>query len=130
LKILLDTHVWLWLEVSPENLSSDALKLLSDTEHELILSAASTWEIAIKFALGKLPLPMPPAKFALDSLANNDFTPLFINHSHSLQVADLARHHNDPFDRLLIAQAQLDDLTILTADKQFSAYDVKTYAAT
>ena len=130
MRILLDTHVWLWLEVSPESLSSDALKLLSDTQHELIISAASTWEIAIKYALGRLPLPMSPAKFALDSLANNDFTPLFINHSHTLQVADLPKHHNDPFDRLLIAQAQLNDLTILTADKLFSAYDIETYAAT
>lgn len=125
MKVLLDTQCWLWMQASPERFSSSALRLIKNTENELLLSAASSWEIAIKTALGKLSLPMPPADYVPDRLRSSGVTGLPIEHSHALHVASLPLHHRDPFDRMLIAQAQLERLTILTADRQLSLYDVQ-----
>lgn len=125
MKVLLDTQCWLWMQASPERFSSSALRLIKNTENELLLSAASSWEIAIKTSLGKLSLPMPPADYVPDRLRSSGVTGLPIEHSHALHVASLPLHHRDPFDRMLIAQAQLERLTILTADRQLSLYDVQ-----
>lgn len=108
----------------PKRLSRQAHALLQDPGNELFLSAASSWEIAIKFALGKLPLPVPPAEYVPGRMETSGALPLPIQHSHALHAGALPRHHADPFDRLLIAQAQLDKLKILTADSQFEAYEV------
>jgi PIN domain nuclease of toxin-antitoxin system len=97
---------------------------LQDPENQLFLSAASSWEIAIKYALGKLPLPLPPTEYVLSRMETSGTTPLPVEHSHALHVGSLPHHHADPFDRLLIAQAQLENLEILTADRQFEAYEV------
>jgi len=129
MRILLDTQCWLWMSLSPERFSPHARSLVEATEHELHLSAASAWEIAIKHALGKLRLPEPPARYVPTRLDALGVRPLPIEHAHALHVAALPAHHRDPFDRLLIAQAQLDDLSILTADPLFTAYDVVTIAA-
>lgn len=126
---MLDTQAWLWLQTTPDRLSEGALARLSDPENDLFLSAASAWEIAIKYALGKLPLPEPPAEYVPTRLRTSGVAPLAVEHSHALHVASLPRHHRDPFDRLLIAQAQLDDLTLLTADPQFSSYRVEILPA-
>lgn len=125
MKILLDTQCWLWMQASPARFSSSALRLIEDTENELLLSAASSWEIAIKTALGKLSLPIPPAEYVPDRLRSSGVNGLPIEHSHALHVASLPHFHRDPFDRLLIAQAQLERLTILTADSQLALYDVQ-----
>lgn len=125
MKILLDTQCWLWMQASPARFSSSALGLIEDTENELLLSAASSWEIAIKTALGKLSLPIPPAEYVPDRLRSSGVNGLPIEHSHALHVASLPHFHRDPFDRLLIAQAQLERLTILTADSQLALYDVQ-----
>lgn len=124
MRILLDTQAWLWLQTTPERLSDGALEAVSDPENDLFLSAASAWEIAIKYNLGKLPLPEPPAEYVPSRLATSGTAPLTVEHRHALHVASLPRHHRDPFDRLLVAQARLDGLTILTADAQLGAYEV------
>jgi PIN domain nuclease of toxin-antitoxin system len=125
LRILLDTQSWLWMQAQPKRLSQATRALLQDPEHQLFLSAASAWEIAFKYALGKLPLPLPPLEYVLGRMETSGTAPLPIQHSHALQAGGLPLHHADPFDRLLIAQAQLERLTILTADQQFKDYEVE-----
>jgi PIN domain nuclease of toxin-antitoxin system len=123
-KVLLDTHVWLWLQSSPKRLNERARTLLADPKETLLFSAASSWEIAIKYALKRLDLPEPPTVFVPKRLARGGFTPLAVEHAHALRVAQLPLHHRDPFDRLLIAQSQLEDATLATGDPQFLLYDV------
>ncbi len=129
MRILLDTHAWLWMTLTPERLSSDARALVEGREHELCLSAASAWEIAIKHARGKLGLPDPPVKYVPTRLEQFGVLSLPIDQAHALHVSTLPLHHRDPFDRILIAQAQLEHLPILTSDPVFAAYDVRTIAA-
>jgi PIN domain nuclease of toxin-antitoxin system len=119
--LLLDTHVFLWLQTEPERLG-DHLAHVQDARTELVLSAASSWEIAIKYALGKLPLPELPERYVPDRMRAIGARPLAIEHSHALAVARLPSLHRDPFDRLLVAQAMLLDLTILTSDPAVAQY--------
>ncbi len=123
MRFLLDTHCWLWMQVSPKRIPARVRGTLTDPENELLLSAASSWEIAIKWALGKLPLPVPPEEYVPRCLERQGVTGLPVQHRHALHTAGLPRHHRDPFDRLLIAQAQLEKLTLVTADQQLAAYD-------
>jgi PIN domain nuclease of toxin-antitoxin system len=125
-KILIDTSCWLWSLTDPELLSKKARNLLSDPSQTLFLSAASSWEISIKAALGKLRLPEPPEKYIPSRMAAFSIIGLPVEHIHALKVFSLPPHHRDPFDRILIAQAQAESLTILTADRVFAAYDVPT----
>jgi PIN domain nuclease of toxin-antitoxin system len=129
MKILLDTHCWLWMLVAPERFSKATLEILESTDHELFLSAASSWEIAIKYDLGKLPLPEPPAEYVPARMRASGVTGLPIEHRHALAVATLPGHHRDPFDRLLVAQAIVESLPILTADLQLSRYPIATIEA-
>jgi PIN domain nuclease of toxin-antitoxin system len=129
MRILLDTQCWLWMALAPERFSARSRRLVEARETVLYLSAASAWEVAIKHALGKLRLPEPPVTYVPSRVAALGVQPLPIDHQHALHVATLPPHHRDPFDRLLIAQAQIDDLSILTADPLFAAYDVATIAA-
>ncbi len=94
-------------------------------ENELFLSAASAWEIAIKYSLGKLRLPMEPTEYVRSRLAPTLTLELSVTHTHALRVAHLPLHHRDPFDRLLIAQAQLEGMGLMTSDPRFAAYDVE-----
>jgi PIN domain nuclease of toxin-antitoxin system len=123
--LLLDTHCWLWMLSEPERFSVEALAIVESRDIELLLSAASSWEIAIKYALGRLPLPVPPAKYVPDRIATSGVVPLPVQHAHALEVAELPLHHGDPFDRVIIAQARLEGVPILTADHQFAPYDVE-----
>ncbi|MBI4816092.1 MAG: type II toxin-antitoxin system VapC family toxin [Deltaproteobacteria bacterium] len=125
MRFLLDTHCWLWLQVAPERLGAALLESLSDPAHELLLSAASSWEIAIKHRLGKLELPEPPSVYVPSRMASSSTSALPVEHAHALEVSTLPIFHRDPFDRLLIAQARLLDLTLVSADSVFEAYDVK-----
>lgn len=125
MRYLVDTHCWLWLQASPERLAPEVVSELEDPDNELLLSAASSWEIAIKHALGKLALPEPPARYVPRRMTASGSRGLAIEHAHSLRVAELPMHHRDPFDRLLVAQAQLEKLTLLTVDRQFEKYDVE-----
>lgn len=124
-RFLIDTHVWLWMQVEPARIEANVLRLIEDESNELLLSAASSWEIAIKHRLGKLRLPKPPAVYVPERMRRSNTTPLPIEHDHALRVAGLPDHHRDPFDRLIIAQAQAMDLPIVTADDQFVPYDVE-----
>ena len=122
--ILLDTHVWLWMNGAVERLSEPAREILAAGEQELYLSAASTWEIAIKHAAGKLELPQPPERYIPSTLAENKIKPLAIHQAHTWRAAALPMHHRDPFDRMLIAQAQAEGLRLMTADARLEAYEV------
>lgn len=113
------------MQADSKRLSQPTRDMLQDPDNQLFLSAASSWEIAIKYALGKLPLPLPPAEYVLSRMETSGTTPLPVQHTHALHVASLPHHHADPFDRLLIAQAQLENLELLTVDGQFEAYEVR-----
>ena len=129
MRLLLDTQCWLWMLAAPERLSAAARRLVTAADNELLLSAASAWEIAIKHALGRLRLPAPPAESLPPLMAKTGVTPLPVLHGHAFRVAELPRHHRDPFDRLLIAQAQVERLPILTADRVFARYEVEVLPA-
>ena len=125
MKYLLDTSVFLWSAGAPEKLNKQATSLLSSISSDLYLSAASSWEIAIKFALGSLPLPKPPSQFIPHAMRTLALRSLNITHFHSLAAAELPQHHRDPFDRMLIAQARAEALVLLTADSALKSYDVE-----
>jgi PIN domain nuclease of toxin-antitoxin system len=125
LKILLDTHVFLWLHTERKRLG-EHLALVEDPHNERLLSAASSWEIAIKHRLGRLPLPEPPQRYVPSRMRAIGAQGLAIEHRHALAVEALEPLHKDPFDRLLVAQAQALDVTILTADATVAQYPVRT----
>jgi PIN domain nuclease of toxin-antitoxin system len=128
-RYLIDTQVWLWMQADPDRLSDETRAIVQDVRNNILFSAASAWEIAIKYRLGKLPLPEAPASYVPDRMRRSGTSPLPVDHAHVLRTAELPDHHRDPFDRVLVAQAQLLDLTIVTADEQLSAYDVAVVAA-
>lgn len=125
MRLLLDTRVFLWLMTEPERLGPQ-LALVEDAENEVLLSAASSWEIAIKYQLGKLELPTDPARYVPDRLRSIGASPLAVEHSHALAVSSLPQLHRDPFDRLLVAQARLLRLLLLTADRRLADYPIDT----
>ena len=124
-KYLLDTMVWLWSVADQENLRREAVAILQSGSEELFLSAVSSWEIAIKTQLGKYNLPEPPTSYLPNTLAKQRIRSLPVTLSHTLGVYDLPLHHRDPFDRLIIAQAIAEEMTVLTADRIFGKYPVK-----
>ncbi|HEV3039342.1 MAG TPA: type II toxin-antitoxin system VapC family toxin [Candidatus Angelobacter sp.] len=126
MKYLLDTGVFIWSIGPKEKLNQEAHELLANGSEEIYFSAASSWEIAIKFALGKLRLPEVPERFVPQQMAIGQIRQLPITHYHALAVRKLPSHHNDPFDRILIAQARAEEMILLTADLMFSKYDVET----
>jgi len=125
MNILLDTHTFLWWIDNNPRLSSRAHELISDAGNMLFLSAASGWEIAIKSKLGRLTLSGDLEHFIADQLAANAIRSLPIKMSHALHVYTLPSHHRDPFDRILVAQSQMEDMSILTADPQIAQYPVQ-----
>ena len=129
MKLLVDTQVWLWTLVDDVRLGPDARRLLAARKNEPLLSAASAWEIAIKFRLGKLVLPADPEAFVPSRLLRDGIGSLPVDVRHALRVASLPGLHRDPFDRLLVAQAQVEDLPILTADPLIGRYDVTVIPA-
>lgn len=126
MKYLLDTSVFLWSVGPLKNLNKHAQDLLSQGREEFYLSAATAWEIAIKSAVGKLKLPEPPEKLVPNSVRLLGLRPLHITQIHALGVAGLPAHHQDPFDRILIAQARIEDMVLMTTDHMFSQYPVQT----
>jgi PIN domain nuclease of toxin-antitoxin system len=122
-RLLLDTHVWLWLQTTPDRIVGDVLDDLRDPATTLLLSAASSWEISIKHALGKLDLPQPPARYVPERLRTSRVDALPITVAHTLVAGELPAHHNDPFDRLLIAQAISEDLALVTVDRALESYE-------
>ena len=120
LKLLLDTHVFLWWRTDHARLDSTARQAIAGADL-VYVSAASAWEAAIKVALGKLRIPESMAT----GVADSGFDPLPIGFGHAELAAALPRHHTDPFDRMLIAQAIAEDLFVITHDRRFEAYDVR-----
>jgi PIN domain nuclease of toxin-antitoxin system len=127
--VLLDTHVWLWMQAAPRRLVPAVRALVEDATTTLLLSAVSSWEIAIKYALGRLPLPEPPELYVPDRMRTSGVVALPIEHSHALRVSGLERQHRDPFDRLLVAQCQIERIALVTADPIFERYDVELISA-
>ena len=126
MKLLLDTHAILWLTEGDKRLSAKAQAAFLDSQNALYLSAASYWEICIKYALGKLGL-QPNWPSLLDKeLAVNQISWLPIEKEHCQALTELPMVHRDPFDRLLIAQARFEGMTILTTDEQIQRYEVPT----
>lgn len=125
MKLLLDAHTFLWWITDNPRLSGRAREIISDGGNELFLSAATGWEIAIKFQIGRLKLPEEPIRFILEQMRINAIQSLPNQMSHALHVSTLPQHHRDPFDRLLIATAQLEGLPILSSDHQLTNYQVE-----
>lgn len=125
MRILLDTHVLLWALADDPRLSSRARALVLDDAHTLIWSAASTWELAIKAGLGRIRFTRPLAEYLPQTLEAEGIESLSISTSHAAAVEALPRHHADPFDRLLIAQASVEKLALLSADKVLRRYPVE-----
>lgn len=124
MKYLLDTHVWLWWTAGSERIERSTREKFLSSSNELLVSAASAWEIAIKYRLGKLALPSEPRVYVRAQLALQAIRSLDVTVAHASATADLPLHHSDPFDRLLIAQARCEDLVFVTADRSLAAYDV------
>ena len=124
-RLLLDTHTFLWWVDDARNLTARARRAIANVNNECYLSIASCWEMAIKASLDKLRLAKPVDRFISEQLAANDFTLLDIRLQHVAKVETLPFHNRDPFDRLLVAQALNEKLTIISADKIFSDYNVK-----
>ena len=125
MKYLLDTHTFLWWNSDDAQLSEKAKAIIADGNTEIFLSAASAWEIAIKAAKGRLVLPEEPANYRVNRMSLYHFQPLSIEISHTTRVYKLPEHHADPFDRILIAQSQLESLPIITKDRMINLYNVE-----
>jgi len=124
-KALLDTHVFLWWVLDDERLTPFVRDFVGDRNNELFLSAASCWEMIIKANLGRLVFPEPPEKFIPGQMNQNKLTGLPVQIAHALHIHSLPGHHKDLFDRMLVAQAQLERMPIITNDSLIAAYDVK-----
>ncbi len=121
-RYLLDTHVWLWSLFETKLIPPKVLHSLEDTENEIYISAASLWEVSIKHAKGILRMPLTPAACYDRSIENNKRLPLSVSPRHALATAHLERHHGDPFDRLLVAQALEEGMVLVTHDPKMQPY--------
>lgn len=124
-RILLDTHAFLWWVEGDRSLPAKARAAIADPGNECLFSMASAWEIAIKIALGKLKLTVPVRRYIVEHVAANGFSMLDIGIAHVGRIETLEKHHGDPFDRLLVAQALEEAVPIVTADPVFRKYGVR-----
>jgi PIN domain nuclease of toxin-antitoxin system len=125
MKLLLDTHVFIWMHGDPDRLSARARDLLVDADTELHLSVVSAWELGIKIARERLTLPEPLDEYVMSRARRARMSLLSIDLVHVLEAVTLPLHHGDPFDRMLVAQARTESLTLLTADPLIARYDVE-----
>ena len=125
MRVLVDTHVFLWWVEGDRTLPAKARAVLANPENECLISMVSAWELAIKTSLGKLKLALPVKRYIVENVAANGFRMLAIEIAHVGRVETLARHHGDPFDRLLIAQALEENIAVVTADPIYRNYGVK-----
>lgn len=126
MRLLLDTHSFLWFIGGDGRLSSRAKEAIADLDNEAFLSVASLWEIAIKLNIGKLKLPRPYGALIPEQLVRNEIQVVPAELPHMTRYVTLPLHHRDPFDRLIVAQAQEENLTIVSRDAAFERYDVDT----
>lgn len=124
MRLLLDTQCWLWWFSQPERLNESVIERIADETNEIWFSVASVWEMGIKVSIGKLPLPEPIDDYLSTRMTQLGARSLEITAVHALRVAELPLHHRDPFDRMLIAQAQVEEMTLVSADSIFNLYDV------
>lgn len=124
MKILLDTHALLWFALSDQQLSSTAVSLIMDPTNEKFVSPATYWEIAIKISMGKYSLAQPYEVFMSEAIDSNGFDYLHILPKHTAALAALPFHHKDPFDRLLVAQAKIEGLIIISNDTVLDKYGI------
>ena len=124
MRLLLDTHSFLWFIGGDKRLSANAREAIADLDNEAFLSMASLWEIAVKINIGKLKLPQPFGALIPEQLMGNEIKMLPAELSHLTQYIDLPLHHRDPFDRLIIAQAQAEAMTVVSKDPLFERYEV------
>ncbi len=125
MRFLLDTHAFLWFILNDKSLSPTARQRIVDPANMIEVSPASYWEIAIKIAIGKYSLQQPYQVFLEDQIASNFFLVLPIEIKHTALLTNLPLHHRDPFDRLLIAQALVEQIPIISGDPQFDLYGVR-----
>ena len=125
MKLLLDTHTFIWWDSEPAKLSSQVLALCQNRTNRLLLSVASVWEMPIKLQLGKLKLNLPLAEIIESQQQRNNIEVLSVALAHVLALQNLPLHHKDPFDCLLIAQANVEDVTLVSNDPMFTKYAVK-----
>ena len=128
MRVLIDTQCWLWMNVSPDKLSERTRALLLRRDTERLLSTAGIWEIAIKYQLGKLPLPIAPADYVPDRLRLTRTQPLPITAAHALRAGGLPALHHDPFDRMLVAQALVEGVPVLSSDRRLDGYGIRRLA--
>ncbi len=124
MKLLLDTHVFLWLRNEPEKIPRPIMNIYEDIRSDVFLSMASIWEMQIKNQLGKLALDLPLNELIDQQCLKNGLQILAIETTHIYALKNLPAHHNDPFDRLILTQAQTENLTLISADSVFKHYDV------
>lgn len=126
MRVLIDTHIFLWFYLEPHRIKQNAVNFLSDTvNNEIFVSFVTAWEISIKYGIGKLKIPDVPEIWVPDRIRRAGFTQLPIEMQHTLRVHNLPLHHKDPFDRLLISQANAENLKIVTENPNFAKYQVK-----
>lgn len=125
MKALIDTHVFLWWITDDSRISNRAIEFMTEGSNDLFFSSASCWEIAIKSDLGRIELPDKPESFITSQLNVNGIEPLPIYLRHALNIVNLPGIHKDPFDRMLISQAQLEELPIISSDKIIKKYDIE-----
>jgi len=125
MRLLLDTHAFLWWVRDDPKMSTAARKAIQDPQAECLVSLASCWEMAIKQSLGKLKLEAPLEQFVPTHMATNGFLQMDIEFRHVARVADLPLYHRDPFDRLLAAQAMVEDMPLVSSDPAFDDYGVQ-----
>jgi PIN domain nuclease of toxin-antitoxin system len=128
-KLLLDTHVWLWMALAPEHLGDDSRSMLADRRNALFLSIVSAWEIVLKNARGKLELPMDAPTYLRSRLARSGAELLNLSLDHLFALSSLPDRHRDPFDRLLVAQAKIEGMSLISADPHVLAYPILTIDA-
>jgi PIN domain nuclease of toxin-antitoxin system len=126
MKYLLDTHAFLWFVTDDNRLSSKAKSIIQDSNNEIYFSAASAWEISTKTKLGRLKLGRNLESFIIEQLTENSFGPLAITVSHSLYTEKLPQIHKDPFDRIMISQTKVENMVLITRDKEIREYKVST----
>jgi PIN domain nuclease of toxin-antitoxin system len=124
MKVLLDTHAFIWWSTNDPQLSQTARDTIADPSNTILFSVVNAWEIIIKQGTGKLTLPEPATTYIPSRIAANQFVTMPVNLSHILQVASLPDLHRDPFDRLLIAQSQTEQIPIITIDRYVVQYPI------
>ncbi|MEO6125186.1 MAG: type II toxin-antitoxin system VapC family toxin [Ilumatobacteraceae bacterium] len=129
-RLLLDTNAWLWMASDSARLGPNTRQLVQSSETELVLSAVSVWEIAIKWSIGKLLIPVDPNTFVSATVKSGGLIRMAIDFEHALRVGTLPMIHADPFDRLLIAQSMVSGLPVLTGDPTLRRYGIATVDAT